>query len=105
MPVISQHVKVKVLVTQPYQLFGTPWTCSLPGSSVCGILQARILEWVAISFSRVFSLPRIEPWSPALQADFLTPEPPGEPLTMLSSCLFGIAVTMQTNELSMKYRT
>ena len=32
--------------------------CSLPGSSVHGILQARILEWVAISFSRGFSLPK-----------------------------------------------
>ena len=31
----------------------TPMDCSLPGSSVHGILQARILEWVAISFSRV----------------------------------------------------
>ena len=30
--------------------------CSLPGSSVRGILQARILEWVAISFSRGFLL-------------------------------------------------
>ena len=30
-----------------------PMDCSLPGSSVHGILQARILEWVAISFSRV----------------------------------------------------
>ena len=29
-----------------------PTPCSLPGSSVHGILQARILEWVAISFSR-----------------------------------------------------
>ena len=29
-----------------------PLDCSLPGSSVHGILQARILEWVAISFSR-----------------------------------------------------
>jgi len=29
-----------------------PMDCSLPGSSVCGIFQARILEWVAISFSR-----------------------------------------------------
>ena len=33
--------------------------CSLPGSSVHGILQARILEWVAISFSRRSSRPRI----------------------------------------------
>ena len=32
-----------------------PMDCSLPGSSVHGILQARILEWVAISFSRVSS--------------------------------------------------
>ena len=32
-----------------------PMDCSLPGSSVHGIFQARILEWVAISFSRVSS--------------------------------------------------
>ena len=32
--------------------------CSLPGSSVHGILQARMLEWAAIPFSRVSSLPR-----------------------------------------------
>ena len=35
-----------------------PMDCSLPGSSVHGILQARILEWVAISFSRAPSWPR-----------------------------------------------
>ena len=35
-----------------------PMDCSLPGSSVHGILQARILEWVAISFSRGSSCPR-----------------------------------------------
>ena len=34
------------------QLFATPWTAALPGSSVHGIFQARILEWVAISSSR-----------------------------------------------------
>ena len=33
-------------------LFVTPWTCSLPGSSVHGIFQARIPDWVAISSSR-----------------------------------------------------
>ena len=38
-----------------------------PGSSVQGILQARIVEWVAISFSRVSSHPGIKPGSPALQ--------------------------------------
>ena len=35
-----------------------PMDCSLPGSSVHGISQARILEWVAISFSKGSSLPR-----------------------------------------------
>ena len=29
-----------------------PMDCSLPGSSICGIFQARILQWIAISFSR-----------------------------------------------------
>ena len=35
-----------------------PMDCSLPGFSVHGILQARLLEWVAISFFRGFSRPR-----------------------------------------------
>ena len=35
-----------------------PMDCSLPGSSIHGILQARVLEWVAISFSRASSRPR-----------------------------------------------
>ena len=42
--------------------------CSLPGSSVHGILQTGILEWVAIAFSRGSSDPGIEPRSPALWA-------------------------------------
>ena len=44
--------------------------CSAPGSSVHGILQARILRWVAISFSRGSSWPEIEPVSPALAGKF-----------------------------------
>ena len=43
--------------------------------TVCGILQARILEWVAISFSRNLPHPGIEPRSPALQVDSLLTEP------------------------------
>ena len=55
--------------------------CSLPGSSVLGILQARILEWVAICSSRVSSRPRVEPtFSPVLAGGFFTTEPPGNPL-------------------------
>ena len=41
------------LVAKLCPMLATPWTvCSLPGYSVHGILQARILEWVAISFSK-----------------------------------------------------
>ena len=57
-----------------------PMDCSLPGSPVHGIFQARVLEWVAISFSRGSSHPGIESGSPALQADALPSEPPGKPL-------------------------
>ena len=44
------------------QLFSDPMDCSLPGSSVHGISQARILEWVAISFSRGSSQPKDWTW-------------------------------------------
>ena len=43
----KQEVKVKELVTQSYPTLRDPTDCSLPGSSLHGILQARILEWVA----------------------------------------------------------
>ena len=43
------NVKVKLL--SRVRLFATPWTVA-PGSSVHGILQAIVLEWVAFSFSR-----------------------------------------------------
>ena len=52
---------------------------NLPGSSVHGISQARILEWVAILFPRDLPDPGIELGSPALQADSLLSEPPGKP--------------------------
>ena len=51
-----------------------PLDFSPPGSSVYGILQARLLEWVAMSSSRDLSDPEIEPESsviPALQVDSL----------------------------------
>ena len=56
--------------------------CSLPGSLVHGILQARILEWVAISSSRGSSWPRIEPSSPALAGRFFISEPRVKPLNL-----------------------
>ena len=50
---------------------------SQPGSSVHGIRQTRILEWVAISFSGGLPKSGVDPGSPALQADSLQSEPLG----------------------------
>ena len=61
------------------QLFATPWTIAWSGSSVHGISQARILEWVAISFSRDLANSGIDPSSPALADGLFTTEPPGKP--------------------------
>ena len=61
-----------MLVTQSCPILCNPMDCSLPGSSVHGIFQARILEWVAISFSMDLADPGIEPRSPAFQEDAFT---------------------------------
>ena len=48
-----------------------PMRCSLPGSSVHGILRARILQWAAMPSSRGSSQPRHRTRSPTLQVDSL----------------------------------
>ena len=58
--------------------------CSPPGSSVHGISQSRILEWVAISFSRGSSWPRDWIWVSCIARGFFTTEPPGKPQNRLS---------------------
>ena len=61
-----------------------PMDCSLPGSSVHGISQARILKWVAISFSRgIYPTQGLNLGSPALQANSL-------PLSQLGSLTIAI---------------
>ena len=45
-------------VAQSCPILSDPVDCSPPGSSVHGILRARVLEWIAISFSRGSSQPR-----------------------------------------------
>ena len=62
------------------QLFGDPMGCCPPASSARGISKARILEWVAISFSRGSSDQGIIPESPALAGRFFITEPLGKPL-------------------------
>ena len=71
--------KVKVLVAQLCPTLYYPTDCSPPGSSAHGFLQARILEWVAVSFSRGSPDPGIKPGFPALEADCLPSEPPEGP--------------------------
>ena len=69
--------------------------------TVHGILQARILEWVAFPFSRGSSQSRIESRSPTLQADSLPAEPPGKPKNTgvgslsLLRCIF---LTQESNQ-------
>ena len=64
-----------LLVTQSCLILCNPTDCNLTGSSVHGILQARIVEWVVIPGD--LPNPGIKPGSPALQADSLLSEPSG----------------------------
>ena len=68
------------------QTLGDPTDCSPPGSSVHGILQARILEWVAVPPPGGLPDPGIEPrslTSPAWQVGSLPLVPPGKPKMLL----------------------
>ena len=65
-------LKRKVLVAQSWPTFSDPMDCSLPGSSVHGILQARILDRIAISFSRESSQPRDWTWVTCIARRFFT---------------------------------
>ena len=65
-------------VAQSCSTLCDPVDCSLPGSSVHGIFQARVLAWVAISFSRGSSWPRdLTPGLPHCRRT-LPSEPPGK---------------------------
>ena len=74
-----------MLVTLSCLTLCNPMDGSLPASSVHGILQVRVMEWVSISFSRGSSQPRdcTQVLCIALQADSLPSEPPWKPNTIL----------------------
>ena len=74
------------MCAQLYKILCDPMDHSLPGYSVLGILQARILEWVAISYSRGSSRPRDLTWISCIVIRFLTAESPGKPTLMRASC-------------------
>ena len=72
------NISLCVCVTQLYLTLCDLMDYRLPGSSVHGILQTRILEWIDIPLSRWSSQPRDQTVSPALQAYSLLSEPPGK---------------------------
>ena len=82
--------KVKVKVAQLCLTLCHPMDCCPPGSSVHGILQAKILEWYLFSSPRDLPNPGIEPRSLALQAYSLPAEPPGKPNTERCSKNIGL---------------
>ena len=59
-------------VAQSCPTLGDPMDCSPPGSSVLGILQARILEWVAMPSSSGSSRPRDGTWVSCIAGGFFT---------------------------------
>ena len=80
-----------------------PVDCSLLGSSVHGILQAKILEWVAVPSSRRSSQPRDQTWVSCIAGEFFTAVPLGKPpysavaayclLSGAVGCYFPVGVT------------
>ena len=76
---------VCVLVTQSCLTLCDPMDCGPLGSSVHGILQARILEWAACPPPRDLPNPGIKLSSTALQADSLLSEPPGKPYQLINT--------------------
>ena len=69
-----EHVQTKpeVLAAQSCLTLCNPMDCSPAGSFVHGILQARTLEWVALSFSRGFSRPRDQTPLSSIAGGFFT---------------------------------
>lgn len=74
----DSHRSPVVLAVQVCSPLCDPMDCRMPGFSVCGILQARILEWVFFPSSGGHPNPGTEPRSLVPQADSLPPEPPGK---------------------------
>ena len=69
-----------VFIAQSCMTVCNPVDCSPPGCSVNGVLQARILAWVAMAFSRGSSQPRDQTHVSCIAGRFFTSEPPGKSL-------------------------
>ena len=66
------------------QLFATLWIVALQAPLSMGFPQAKILEWVAVSFSRAFSRPRDQTQVSGIAGGSLTTELPRKPIYMYS---------------------
>ena len=76
-------MEVKVLLAQSCLTLCNAMDCSPPGCSIHGTFQTRILEWVAISFSRVSSQPRDQTQVSHIVGRLLPSELPGKPQSSL----------------------
>ena len=74
-----------------------PMDCGPPGSSVLGILQARILEWVDVSFSRRSFQPRDQTWVSCIAGGFFTTELSGKPGFYVGRTLIGFRDAQKGN--------
>ena len=106
---IASMASVSIHVLSPSVLSDseTPWTVAGQDPLSMGLLQARILEWVAMPSYRVSFQPRDQTQSPTLQADSLPSEPPGKPKNARVgslSLLQGIFLTQELNWGLLHYR-
>ena len=72
---------MSVVVAQSCPNLCDPVDSSPPGSSIHGILQARMLDWIAIPYLGDLLDPGIKSGSPTLQADSFWSEPTGKPMS------------------------
>ena len=74
-------------VAQSYVTLFNPVGLRSPGSSVHGIFQTKILDWVAVSNAGVFLNPALNPCLPHWKASFFLIEPLGKPICLSCACL------------------
>ena len=79
----------QVLLAQSCPTVCDSMDCSPQGSSLHGVLQVKILEWVATPFLVALHDPGIEPWSPVLQEDSLPTDPQGSYKGQIKFLLIG----------------
>ena len=81
---------MKVKWLSPFRLFATPWTVAHQAPLSMGF--SRLEYWSGLPFLSPGDPPKpgIEPRSPALQADALTSEPPGKPLSAWAQCNYKV---------------